>query len=177
MPSQFDDADEEQVARAPVARPILRQEASKYGSATGASLPSVATKQGGRFPAYGQDRYTPVLPTEKVDPQFGGLDDVLQLSGSDPRFQDDTDEDEAAGEEEYYSDEDGAAGDLMWFDGHEGVSGNFAQYIYMYIYIIYIYIYCVSLLSNLYSTKFMWFHGHIRRFHQDIQGGGCRKQA
>ena len=144
MPSQFDDADEEQVARAPVARPILRQEASKYGSATGASLPSVATKQGGRFPAYGQDRYTPVLPTEKVDPQFGGLDDVLQLSGSDPRFQDDTDEDEAAGEEEYYSDEDGAAGDLMWFDGHEGVSGNFAQYIYMYIYIIYIYIYIAS---------------------------------
>jgi hypothetical protein len=112
--------------RVPLARPILRQEASKYGSASDASLPSVATKQGGRFQAYCQDRYTPVLPTERGDPQCGGLDDVFQLSGSDPRFQDDTDEDETAGEE-YYSDDDGADGDLMWFDGHEGVSGDFTK--------------------------------------------------
>lgn len=130
VPSQFEDADEEEVGavRVPVARTLLRQEAAKYGSAAPASTPAVATKHGGLFPAYGQDRYTPVLPTETADARFGGLDDVYELSGSDPRFHDDTEEE--AGEEEdedEYSDDDGADGDLMWFDGHEGVSGDFTK--------------------------------------------------
>jgi hypothetical protein len=74
MPSQFDDADEEVVVRVPVAQQILQQEVSKYGNNTGEThMPAVATKQGGLFPAYGQDRYTPVLPTEMATAEFRGL--------------------------------------------------------------------------------------------------------
>jgi len=81
MPSQFDDAEDDVVSHvAAVPRPIQQQEAAKYGGLnTAQSAADVATKRGGIFPAYGQDRYTPVLPTELV--AFGGLNDVYELSG------------------------------------------------------------------------------------------------
>jgi hypothetical protein len=77
MPSQFDDAEEaaEVVRGVSVAKTILQQEASKYGSASlNRKAPAVATTAGGRFPAYGQDRYTPVLPTEFAEAEFRGLE-------------------------------------------------------------------------------------------------------
>jgi len=81
MPSQFDDAEDDVVSYvAAVPRPIQQQEAAKYGGFnTAQSAADVATKRGGIFPAYGQDRYTPILPTELA--AFGGLNDVYELSG------------------------------------------------------------------------------------------------
>lgn len=133
MPSQFDDAEEEVAAvrAVPVAKPLLAREASKYGGLQPAAAgPAVATKGGGLFPAYGQDRYTPVLPTEMAEDQFGGLDDVYELSGDyvpphrDTRFHDAEDEEE---EDDETDDGDDGDDDLLWFDGHEGVSGDFTK--------------------------------------------------
>ena len=86
----------------------LWQEASKYGTRTAAPAPApVATAKGGLFTAYGQDRYTPVLPTELAEDRdvlhlgvFRGVEDLEDLGssaappalppGADPRFHDDT---------------------------------------------------------------------------------------
>ena len=116
MPSQFEDAEEEAPARvAPMAQSLLAQvgpwrhaqrarcaspphslvsrtrclwqEASKYGTRTAAPAPApVATAKGGLFTAYGQDRYTPVLPTELAEDRdvlhlgvFGGVERACRL--------------------------------------------------------------------------------------------------
>ena len=133
----------------------LWQEASKYGTRTAAPAPApVATAKGGLFTAYGQDRYTPVLPTELAEDRdvlhlgvFRGVEDLEDLGssaappalppGADPRFHDDTEgEGELEGEggrgeeedeEEELSDDTDGEEDLMWFDGHEGVSGDFTK--------------------------------------------------
>jgi len=53
------------------------------GGAGGAHSPAAAGARGGQVrravacTVYGQDRYTPVLPTEMVEGQFGGLDDDM----------------------------------------------------------------------------------------------------
>jgi RIO kinase 1 len=67
---------------------------------------------------------------DQYEDQFGGLDDVYELSGEDPRFRDVEAEEEREEEDEDDETDDGdddADDDLMWFDGHEGVSGDFTK--------------------------------------------------
>jgi hypothetical protein len=131
------------------------QEASKYGGASTVRVTSTApvpaaTFGGGVLPVYGQQRYSPVLPTEVVKvgeamkhrqkSEWGGLADLDELSQNptpftDAQFNDgvieaaakEEGEEEGEEEEEFSDGGDGEEDDLMWFDGHDGVSGDFTK--------------------------------------------------